>query len=86
MKMQLKIHLTDLKMEAQKIGLTINYDKTKYIESGKPTKEKYTRINNRDTEKNNQFKYLGSIFTYKTEPCEARFHGLLTRLYAMRFS
>lgn len=51
-------------MELQKMGLMINCNKTKYTETGKPTKEKYTRINNRDTMKSNQFKYLGSIFTY----------------------
>jgi hypothetical protein len=49
-------------MEAQNMGLMINYD-IKYIETGKPTKEKYIRIHNRDIEKGNQFKYLGSIIT-----------------------
>jgi hypothetical protein len=33
------------------------------METGKPTKEKYIRINNRDIERANQFKYLGSIIT-----------------------
>jgi hypothetical protein len=42
----------------------INYDKTKHMETTcKPIKEKYVRINNRDTETVNQFKYLGSIIT-----------------------
>jgi hypothetical protein len=46
------------------MGLMINYDKTKYMETTcKPTKEKYIRINNRDIERVNQFKYLGSIIT-----------------------
>jgi len=31
--------------------------------TGKPTNEKYIRINNTDIEKVNQFKYLGSIIT-----------------------
>jgi hypothetical protein len=36
----------------------------KYMETTcKPTKEKYIRINNRDIERVNQFKYLGSIIT-----------------------
>jgi sorting nexin-29 len=53
-----------LEMAAQKIGLMINYDKTKYMETTcKPNKEKYIRINNRDIERVNQFKYLGSIIT-----------------------
>jgi hypothetical protein len=50
-------------MEVQKMGLMINYDKTKYMENGKPTKEKYIRINNRDIETVNKLKYLGSIIT-----------------------
>ena len=33
------------------------------METGKPTSEKYIRINNTDIEKVNQFKYLGSIIT-----------------------
>jgi hypothetical protein len=49
-------------MAAQKIGLMINYDKTKYMETTyMPIKEKHTRINNRDIQKVNQTKYLGSI-------------------------
>jgi hypothetical protein len=35
-----------LEMAAQKMGLMINYDKAKYMETTwKPTKKKYTRIN-----------------------------------------
>jgi hypothetical protein len=42
----------------------INYDKTKYVETTcKPNKEKYIRINNSNTERVNQFKYLGSVIT-----------------------
>jgi len=50
-------------MEAQNMGLMINYDKTKYIGIGKPTQEKYIRISNRDIGKGNQFKHLGYIIT-----------------------
>jgi hypothetical protein len=32
-----------LEMEAQKVGGSINYDKTKYMETGRPTKEKCIR-------------------------------------------
>jgi sorting nexin-29 len=52
-----------LEMAAKKNGIN-DYDKTKYMETTcKPTKEKYIRINNRDIERVNQFKYLGSIIT-----------------------
>jgi hypothetical protein len=50
-------------MEAQKMGLMINYDKRKRMEIGKPTKGRYLRIKNRDIEKVYQFIYLGSIIT-----------------------
>ena len=33
------------------MGLMINYDKTKCMEIGKPTKGRYLRIKNRDIEK-----------------------------------
>jgi hypothetical protein len=46
------------------MGLMINYDETKYMETTcKTNKEKYIRINNSDIERVNQFKYLGSIVT-----------------------
>jgi hypothetical protein len=41
----------------------ISYDKRKYMETGKPTKQKYIRINSRYKEIVNQFKHLGSIIT-----------------------
>jgi len=37
--------------------------KKKFMENGKPKKEKYIKINNRDIEKVNQFKHLGSSIT-----------------------
>jgi hypothetical protein len=66
MKMQLNMHLIDVKWKCKKMVLIINYDKTKYMETGKPTKEKYIRRNNRHVEKVNQFKYLGSIIIIVT--------------------
>jgi hypothetical protein len=52
------------KASQKKMGLKINYDKTKYMETTcKPNKEKYIRINNSDIERINKFKYLGSIIT-----------------------
>jgi hypothetical protein len=35
--------------------LMIDNDKTKYMETGKPTKQKYIRINRRNIEKVKQF-------------------------------
>jgi hypothetical protein len=56
------MHLID-KMETQKMGLMINYEHTKHMETGKPTKQKYIKINNTDTEKDNKLQYLGFIIT-----------------------
>jgi hypothetical protein len=56
--------LNGLEMAAQNMGLMVNYDKTKYLEtSSKPIKEKYIRINNTDIQQVNQAKYLGSTIT-----------------------
>jgi hypothetical protein len=63
-------------MEVQKMGLMINYDKTKYMETVKPTKEKYIRINKRDIDKVNQFKYLGSIITNNNNITSGKNHRL----------
>jgi hypothetical protein len=60
-------------MEAQKMGLIINNDKTKYIKTGKWTKEKYIRINNTDIEKVNQFKHLGSMITNNNSTSEINY-------------
>jgi sorting nexin-29 len=49
--------LNRLEMTALKMGIMINHDKTKYMETiCKPIKEKYIRINKRDIEKVNEFK------------------------------
>jgi hypothetical protein len=56
--------LNRLEKSSQKLGLMIDYDKTKCMATTcKSNKEKYMRINNSDTETVNQFKYLGSIIT-----------------------
>jgi hypothetical protein len=53
-----------LEKASQNMGLMINYDKTKYMDTTcKPNKEKYIRINNSDIERVNQFKYLAYIIT-----------------------
>jgi hypothetical protein len=59
-----KVAFNRLEKASQKVGLMIDYDKTKYMETTcKPNKEKYIRTNNSDIERVNQFKYLGSIIT-----------------------
>ena len=55
-----------LEMQEQKMGLVINYDKTKYMETGKPTKETYIITNNSDREKVNQIKYLYPLLLITT--------------------
>ena len=37
-------------MEGQNMDLMINYNKVKYMETGKPKKESYIRKNSRDIE------------------------------------
>jgi sorting nexin-29 len=54
-----------LNNEAQKMGLNINEEKTKYMEiTTKPTKNKYLNVGNYRFEKVTEFKYLGTIIFY----------------------
>jgi sorting nexin-29 len=54
-----------LNNEAQKMGLNINAEKTKYMEiTAKPIKNKYLKVGNYRFEKVTKFKYLGTMISY----------------------
>jgi sorting nexin-29 len=67
-----------LNNEAQKMGLNINEEKTKYMEiTAKPTKNKYLNVGNYRFEKVIEFKYLGTMISYDNNLDTEIYHRLL---------